>query len=101
MQVSPALTKSWIFRFRWGTKQRETGLGSLDLVPLAQARQKAYVARKQMAEGIDPIAAKHSERTARILESLGTRAEHRYLQPTDITPLGLQSSASDVAVKFR
>lgn len=72
VQVSPALTKSWIFRFRWGPKQREMGLGSLDLVSLAEARQKAYLARKQVADGIDPIAAKRSDKTARILATLGT-----------------------------
>jgi integrase len=72
VQVSPALTKSWIFRFRWGPKQREMGLGSLDLVSLAEARQKAYLARKQVADGIDPIAVKRSDKTARILATLGT-----------------------------
>ena len=72
VQVSSALTKSWIFRFRWGSKQREMGLGSLDLVPLAEARLKAHTARKQLADGIDPIEAKQSQKMKRALQGLNT-----------------------------
>lgn len=72
VQVSPALTKSWIFRFRWGTKQREMGLGSLDFVSLAEAREKATQTRRQVASGIDPIEDRRTEKATRALKALST-----------------------------
>lgn len=72
VQVSPALTKSWIFRFRWGAKQREMGLGGMDYVSLAEAREKAAQARRQIAANIDPIEAKRAEKATRLLKQLST-----------------------------
>jgi integrase-like protein/Arm domain-containing DNA-binding protein len=58
LQVSAALTKSWIFRFTRYAKTREMGLGSVRNVSLAQAREKAEEARRQLANGCDPIEAR-------------------------------------------
>ena len=41
LQVSPTLTKSWIFRFTKNGKTREMGVGSARDVSLARAREKA------------------------------------------------------------
>ena len=38
--------KSWIFRYRYGGKEREMGLGPLHTVSLAEAREKALAQRK-------------------------------------------------------
>ena len=62
LQVSPSLTKSWIFRFTLGGKSREMGLGSERDVTLALARGKASEARRQLADGIDPIGAREAGR---------------------------------------
>ena len=45
LQVSPATTKSWIFRYARQGKEREMGLGSERVFSLAQARAKAADAR--------------------------------------------------------
>src|SRR5574337_1292877 len=37
--------KSWIFRYRFGGKEREMGLGPLHTVSLAEAREKALAQR--------------------------------------------------------
>lgn len=54
LQVSPALTKSWIFRYTRVGKTREMGLGSLNAVDLDAARKKAYAYRGLLADGKDP-----------------------------------------------
>ena len=57
LQVASGGTKSWLFRYKSPVtaKQREMGLGSLDLVSLAQARSHAIECRKLMLAGLDPI----------------------------------------------
>ena len=55
--------KRWVFLFRWRSKDwvggpgklREMGLGSLNAVTLARAREKAQCARAMVADRIDPI----------------------------------------------
>jgi integrase len=62
LQVRSARSKSWVLRFSLNNRTREMGLGSVRNVTLAEARQRAAEARKQRADGIDPIAAKRAER---------------------------------------
>ena len=62
-------TKSWTFRYRDRTthKLREMGLGPLDLVTLAEARDKAKGLRKALLDGVDPVLDKALKRaTARV-----------------------------------
>jgi integrase len=65
LQVSPSATgtpsRSWIYRFSVGGKDRQLGLGSLKDVSLAQAREKAKAARGQRAEKVDPITQRRKE----------------------------------------
>lgn len=54
--------RSWVVRYRSEEgRMREMGLGTFDLVPLANARDKAIDARRSAANGADPI----DERQAR------------------------------------
>lgn len=69
LQVSPAGTKSWIFRFKRHGRSREMGLGSLDALSLAEARDKAAECRRQVLDGLDPIEARNSMRTQNRLEA--------------------------------
>lgn len=62
LQVSAAGTKSWIFRFTLRGRQREMGLGGFPDVSLAEAREKRDRARKLLADGVDPLEAKHEQR---------------------------------------
>lgn len=59
--------KSWIFRYRFGSKEREMGLGPLHTVSLAEAREKALAQRKLLLEGVDPLAAKQASELQRKL----------------------------------
>ena len=48
-------SRAWVVRFNLKGKPRMMGLGSLRLVSLAEAREKALAVRKLVLEGIDPI----------------------------------------------
>ena len=68
LQVAPAGSKSWIFRFSLGGKRREMGLGPYPGVSLALARQLASSAHSLVRAGKDPIAARGAERARKQLE---------------------------------
>ena len=68
LQVSAGGAKSWIFRFMLDGRAREMGLGPLHAIPLAEARKRAAECRRMRLDGIDPIAARSSQRDAKKLE---------------------------------
>ena len=56
--VQPSGTRSWVQRLVVRGRHQELGLGSAQLVPLAEAREKALANRKLAREGGDPLAEK-------------------------------------------
>jgi hypothetical protein len=54
LQVIPSGARSWVFRFSLFGRAREMGLGSLDTVSLAEAREAALECRKLLREGRGP-----------------------------------------------
>src|SRR5712692_8858601 len=69
LQVSRFGTASWVFRYRVGGRLREMGLGSLDTIGLADARDRARKAREQRLDGLDPIEVRKGARLAAQLDS--------------------------------
>ena len=63
------IRKSWLFRFAEAGRERQMGLGSLDVVSLAQAREKAAECRRLRQEGIDPIEARNAQRASAAAEN--------------------------------
>lgn len=55
LNVSPSVTKSWIFMWVREGKRREMGLGPYPTVSLSQARTKAHEARTVIQSGEDPL----------------------------------------------
>lgn len=53
--VGPGDAKRWVFLYRSMGRLREMGLGSTKAVSLARAREKAALARAQLADGLDPL----------------------------------------------
>ena len=74
--VQPSGTRSWIQRLLIRGRRRELGLGSVVLVPLAEAREKALANRRLARQGGDPLAEKRraegiptfAEAASRVLE---------------------------------
>ena len=74
--VQPSGARSWVQRLVIRGRRHELGLGSIPLVPLAEAREKAIANRKLAREGGDPLADKRrlqrtptfEEAAAKVLE---------------------------------
>ena len=66
------VTKSWVFRFMIAGRAREMGLGSLDVVSLGEARERAREWRRLVKEGVDPIEARNARRAAARVETAKT-----------------------------
>jgi integrase len=67
LAVAPSGSASWVYRFKINKRPREMGLGSLDDVTLAEARELADAARRKVRSGIDPL---EERRTAKLTASL-------------------------------
>jgi integrase len=67
LQISGSGSKSWVFRFTLAGRAREMGLGSLNAVSLAIAREKARECRLLLSGGKDPIVERDASRTASAL----------------------------------
>jgi integrase len=70
LQVSTYETKSWLLRYMIDGRADSMGLGPLNTVSLAKAREKAQKARDLLAEGINPRDARDAERRQRKLEAV-------------------------------
>lgn len=53
--VSKTGTRKWVLRFTFRGQPKEMGLGSADSVSLADAREKATTARREIAQGLNPV----------------------------------------------
>jgi integrase len=66
------INRSWLFRYATAGREHQIGLGSLDTVSVAEARDKALACRKQRLEGIDPLAAKRAQQAAQQAQAADT-----------------------------
>ena len=81
LQVSASGAKSWIFRYRFDGKAREMGLGSLNALTLAEARERAKACRVNLLDDIDPITARTTavgERRTKEKQTFTTVAEQYF-----------------------
>ena len=62
LQVGPTGGKSWSFRYQLNRRARQMGLGPVDLVSLAEARDLGRDARRLLLKGIDPIEDRRAKR---------------------------------------
>jgi integrase len=69
LQISPAGTKSWKFRYTLAGRVRDMGLGALADIPLADARELAAQNRRLVKLGTDPIEQRRQERAQKALEA--------------------------------
>jgi hypothetical protein len=74
LQVGPTGGRSWLLRYQRRGKAHWMGLGSTEVVTLADARERARVARLALLNGIDPLEARRAQ-----------RAEQRRAQAATIT----------------
>ena len=81
LNIAAGGSKSWILRVtvKGQGKRREIGLGGLEVLSLAEARQKAHGLRAEAKAGRDPIASRDQRETT--FED-ATRQLHAALAPT-------------------
>ena len=72
LQITKSGVKSWVFRYERGGKERLMGLGPLHTVSLADAREKARLARAQLIEGVDPL----EQRRAQVIATQAEQASN-------------------------
>jgi integrase len=60
----PGPTRSWVFRYERAGRSHDMGLGSVNALGLADAREVARECRRQLALGVDPIADRRSKQQA-------------------------------------
>lgn len=64
LAVADSGSASWVYRYKIDRRPRQMGLGSLDDVGLASARELADAARKKAHAGIDPLAERKAAKLA-------------------------------------
>jgi hypothetical protein len=69
LQIAAGGTRSWVLRYTLNGRARYMGLGSANLVSLAEARAKARDARHLLLHKIDPIEARRAQHRERLLET--------------------------------
>lgn len=69
LQVTASGSRSWVFRFKVNGRSRDMGLGPLNTVSLAEAREVAAACRRQRLQGIDPIDGRKAARTEAQLDA--------------------------------
>lgn len=62
--VKPSGARTWVLRMQRHGKRRDYGLGSALDVSLAEAREAASALRRQVREGVDPVAERRKSRKA-------------------------------------
>src|SRR5258708_29585497 len=65
LEVSSPGAKHWTLRYQINGRSRWMGLGSAEVVTLADARERARLARLALLDGIDPLEARRAERAER------------------------------------
>jgi len=61
--------KSWIFRYQIDGRRRDMGLGPVDLVSLAAARDRVLDLRRGIRAGIDPLEARKQKKADRQIKA--------------------------------
>lgn len=64
LEVTPAGGKYWRMKYRFGGKEKRLALGVYPDVSLAQARERCGLARKHLANGVDPGVMKQASKAA-------------------------------------
>ncbi|MEJ0062358.1 MAG: integrase arm-type DNA-binding domain-containing protein [Alphaproteobacteria bacterium] len=72
LQVMPSGSRYWRMKFRFGGKEKQLALGVYPEVPLGEAREKREIARKMLANGIDPSYAKQENKQKQIMSAANT-----------------------------
>jgi integrase len=77
LHITPSGGKLWRLKYRFSGKEKSLAIGSYPTVSLKHARDKTIIAKRQLADGIDPSAAKREQRL-RKSKTFGVTAKEWY-----------------------
>lgn len=64
--ITTSESKLWRLRYRFQGKEKTLSIGAYPVVSLKEARERAFLAHKQLSQGIDPSAQKQSVKNATV-----------------------------------
>jgi integrase len=64
LQITESGAKSWVLRYELNGREHMMGIGPVKAFNLKEARERARSARQLLADGVDPLAAKHAAKAA-------------------------------------
>jgi len=74
LRITDRRTKGWIFRYQVAGQRHDMGLGSVDDVSLAEARERAHELRRLLWQGVDPISDRRAKRSTARAAALKTKS---------------------------
>src|SRR5580704_7434852 len=77
LQVRSASRKNWLYRYEISGRERWMGLGSWPDVTLADARERAQLARQTVRSGRDPISEKRAAKLAAKAQAAAHQAQSK------------------------
>lgn len=72
LEVAPSGSKWWRLKYRIDGKEKRISLGTYPEISLKDARERRGLARKQLANGVDPSASRKAAKVARVSECTNT-----------------------------
>jgi integrase len=72
LEVTPKGSKYWRLKYRFGGKEKKLAIGVYPTISLQDAREKRDDAKKKLANGIDPSAAKQALKRQLVLKTENT-----------------------------
>jgi integrase len=72
LEVTPSGGKYWRLKYRFNGKEKKLSVGIYPEVSLADARERRFFARKQLASGIDPSEAKQEQKRTALMNVANT-----------------------------
>jgi integrase len=75
LEVHPSGSKLWRYKYRYMGKQMRLAIGRYPDVSLAEARKRRDAARRQLDEGIDPLAKRKRDKLVAVFNAANTFGE--------------------------
>lgn len=72
LHITPKGGKLWRLRYRYNNKEKLLALGSYPLISLSEARKKAFEAKEQLEQNVDPLASRQEAKRKAVLEAVST-----------------------------
>lgn len=81
IEITPQGGKRWRLRYRFRGKEKMISLGTYPLVSLKEARDRAWEARQELEQGIDPSQKRRAGGNARTFKNVALEWHEKFMVP--------------------